>query len=231
MTDQRDIFLEREGDGFFGRNRAHLTPDLERPSTTHLIEFLRSAGVVIAHATEIGCGNGAELLKLCTAFGCEGTGIEPSAQAVNDGNRIAAQRGGRMTIHRGTAESLPLLDESSDLVLFGFCLYLVDRRLLLPAMGEAYRVLRTGGFLAIVDFDPAQQHRRAYAHHDGLWSFKQDYARIPLSTGLFSLAAKYSLSHAGDGFDPDSHERVGLSILYKEPDPYAIWQEAGKGAG
>lgn len=229
MTSQRDIFLESEGDDFFGRNRAHLTPDMARPSTDRLIEFLKSANTAIAHATEVGCGNGAELLKLCTALDCEGTGIEPSAQAVDDGNRMASQRRGRMTIHRGTAESLPLPDESSDLLLFGFCLYLVDRRLLLPAMGEAYRVLRPGGFLAIVDFDPARQHRRAYAHHDGLWSFKQDYSRIPLSTGLFSLAAKYALSHAGDGFDTDSDERVGLSILYKEPDPYAIWQKADEG--
>lgn len=230
MTIQRDVFLESEGDGFFDRNRAHLSPDLARPSTTMLIDFLSGAGAKIALTTEIGCGNGAELVKLCKALGCEGVGIEPSAQAVADGNRMAANRGLPITLHRGTAETLPLADESSDLVLFGFCLYLVDRKHLLPAMGEAYRVLRPGGYLAIVDFDPARQHRRAYAHHKGLWSYKQDYSRIPLATGLFSLAAKYPLTHAGNGFDADSDERVGLSIFYKESAPYPVWQDADKGA-
>ncbi|MCA0207473.1 MAG: class I SAM-dependent methyltransferase [Proteobacteria bacterium] len=227
MTDQRDIFLKSEGDGFFGRNRAQLLPDKERPSTTRLIEFLRETKGPVRHVTEIGCGNGSELLKICTALECEGTGFEPSGEAVADGNRMAAELGQRMTLFRGTAEDLPLPDESSDVLLFGFCLYLVDRRLLLPAMGEAYRVLRPGGFLAIVDFDPAQQHRRAYAHHDGLWSYKQDYSRIPLATGLYSLAAKVPMSHAGDGFEADADERVALNILYKEPAPYPMWQAPG----
>lgn len=131
-----------------------------------------------------------------------------------------------MTLVRGTAECLPLADESTDLLLFGFCLYLVDRHHLLPAMAEAHRVLKPGGFLAIVDFDPSQPHRRIYAHHEGLWSYKQDYARIPLATGLYSLAAKTPLSHSGAGFGEDPDERIALTVLYKEPAPYALWSSA-----
>ena len=226
MTRQRDTFLSSEGDGFFDRNRAALSPDRDRPSTSRLIEFLRAADATIRHATEVGCGNGAELVKLCAALGCEGTGIEPSARAVADGNRMAIELDQAMTLVRGTAECLPLADESTDLLLFGFCLYLVDRHHLLPAMAEAHRVLKPGGFLAIVDFDPSQPHRRIYAHHEGLWSYKQDYARIPLATGLYSLAAKTPLSHSGAGFGEDPDERIALTVLYKEPAPYALWSSA-----
>jgi adenylyltransferase/sulfurtransferase len=40
-----------------------------------------------------------------------------------------------------------------DLVLFGFCLYLVDRKLISRVVAEADRVLKDTGFLGIVDFD------------------------------------------------------------------------------
>lgn len=226
MPSQRDIFLASEGDSFFSRNREKLNPGQDRPATNHLIEFLARAGRPIDSVTEIGCGNGSELLKICAALNCEGVGVEPSAEAIAHGSQLASEMKIAAKLVQGTAESLPQPDESADVVLFGFCLYLIDRRLLLPAMGEAYRILKPGGFLAIVDFDPAANHRRAYAHHRGLWSFKQDYSRIPLATGLFSLAAKIPLSHAGDGFEPSSDERVALTILYKEPDPYPVWTEA-----
>ncbi len=226
MTTQRSTFLDGEGDEFFRRNKEHLSLASDRPATNHLISFLKDLEEVPRHVVEVGCGNGSELFKICSALDCEGSGIEPSGEAVDAGNQLAIDLGIRAELSRGTAEEIPLADETADVVLFGFCLYLLDRRFLLPAMGEAFRVIRPGGFLAIVDFDPSHRHQRSYQHRPGVWSYKQDYAAIPLSTGLFTISAKYPMSHAGDGPAEDPDERIALTILRKEKTPYPKWRTA-----
>jgi len=208
---QKEEFLGGEGNGWFQRNRAALA----RPSPVRE----RFAQRVAAHLSgpaakvlEVGAGQGTNLAALGAISPIEAHGLEPSAEAVAAGRREHAQ----LDLRRGTADQLPYEDEAFDLVWFGFCLYLVDRRLLFRCVAEADRVLRPGGLLALVDFDPDVPCRRSYSHRAGVWSYKMDYAGLFLANPEYRLLEKQSASHAGIGWVVDPQERIALWICRKD---------------
>lgn len=217
---QSEIFLNGEADNWYQRNQAALDGSAGHSSSSvyldidYLCQTLHSFKSGISNALEIGCCNGAKLERICERLECSGRGIDPSGLAVSEGNQRLAGRNIQLNV--GTASRLPYDTSSFDLVYFGFCLYLQDRQYLLAAFSEADRVLRSGGFLAITDFDPMTRHAKPYHHKTGVFSFKQDYAQIVTATGLYSLAYKHSFSHHQNFFEQDSDERVSTQILYKE---------------
>ena len=223
MTSQSDMFLEGEGDNYFRRNKPTLDSVVtaygnETSEVDWLCRALTPFQEQIHSVLEIGCANGAKLERMCSALGAKGAGIDPSALAVADGNQRLQD--GKIRLHTGTASSLPFEPQSFDFVYFGFCLYLLDRHDLFPAMSEADRVLKNGGFIAITDFDPIQQHKRPYHHKEGIFSYKQDYSKLLLGSGMYFLVSKTSFSHRWPYFDADGGERVSTSLLFKEIDAY-----------
>lgn len=222
---QDSIFKEDEGDRWYCRNKANL--DNQNASDQQfsvdinfLSKLLEPFHSNIHKILEIGCSNGRKLQSLCHLFGASGNGIDPSSLAVADGNERMSEIPVRLTC--GTADSLPFESGKFDLVYFGFCLYLLDRNTLLQAIAEADRVLKRGGFLAITDFDPGTMQKRPYVHREGIFSYKQDYSKFYLDNGLYYLIAKNSFSHRQAFFDPVIDERLSVSLLYKETDPYPL---------
>jgi len=175
----------------------------------------------IGSILEIGCSNGIKLKKLCETLNAEGRGIDPSPQAVGSGNSLfKTQKRDKLELRVGTAHCLPYEDQSFDLVFFGFCLYLVDRTHLFKAVAEADRVLKPGGFLAILDFDPIHRHKRPYHHKEGIFTYKHQYSNLFTASGHYYLVAKESFSHAENFFSKDPNERISVNVLYKEIDAY-----------
>jgi len=224
MANQTKTFMEEEGDNYFRRNKATLESAAAKWGEQFsdidwihhcLAPFRNEIGSIL----EVGCANGSKLARICNLIEARGSGIDPSQLAVAEGNRKLGDGG--IELHAGTASKLPFENQSFDLVYFGFCLYLVDRQDLLPAVAEADRVLRNGGFLAITDFDPIHQHKRPYHHKAGVFSFKQDYSKLFTASGMYSLVAKTSFSHHQPSFDPDGNERVSTTLLFKEMDAYS----------
>lgn len=224
---QDDIFKKDEGDRWYDRNKNYLDSQDSSDSIPHDVLSLRNWLMPfrgkIRRILEIGCSNGKKLEVLCQMLDASGAGIEPSSQAVNDGNQ--RMQGVPACLICGTAETLPFESHSFDLVYFGFCLYLLDRSTLLQALAEADRVLRKGGFLAVTDFDPGVMHKRPYVHRPGVFSYKQDYTKIYTESGLYYLASKAAFSHRQNFFDPVVDERISLCLLYKEIDPYPNQEE------
>lgn len=208
MSSQKSVFLNGEGDRYLRRNLPALNHG-DIPDGVRLFSrYVRPGGRIL----EIGCATGVRLAQLRSLVSCEAWGIDPSAEATAIGTGTYSG----VKLSTGTADQLPYDDEFFDLVIFGFCLYLVDRPLLTRTMAEADRVLRPGGFLGITDFDVKTPVKRPYSHAAGVWSYKLDYGGLFASLPHFVMAEKISGSHASNEFTFDTQERVATWVLAKD---------------
>ena len=218
---QSKIFIEGEGDSYFQRNLENIESSIDKYCIQKLIETLSSFKGDIHTIVEIGCSSGVKLRRLCDYFEASGEGIDPSSKAIevgNQENKLGKIKSIRLQV--GTADALPFENQSVDLVFFGFCLYLLDRSDIYKAVAEADRILKSGGFIAILDFDPNGRSKNPYSHKAGIFSYKNSYADLFTAIGHYYLVSKCSMSHSNTSFALDNYDRVALQVLHKEHDAY-----------
>lgn len=212
---QKDVFLTGEGDAWFQRNSKKLAEtDGVSDMVLNAIKFVELPG--LSRVLEIGCADGTRLELLKSNFPDAGCfGIDPSEDAVRTGKEKY-----RHNLQVGTADSLPFEKDFFNLILFGFSLYLCDRKDLFKIAYEADRCLCEGGYLILKDFYPPFPYRNAYVHRDGVSSYKMDYSRMfkwnPAYTEIFRVIS----SHQGYIQRDVPDERIGVTILHKN-DVYA----------
>ena len=105
-------------------------------------------------------------------FNAECYGIDPSDKAV------AAARANGINAQQGTADTLPFDSQSTDVLILGFCLYLCYSEDFFSIGHEADRVLRSPGWLVIMDFHSRMAQAKNYHHREGLNSYKIDYRKL-----------------------------------------------------
>lgn len=175
MVKQKEIFLQSEGDAWFIRNQQRVAgrklPD-EDALLRELIDFFPINGDGAVKVLEVGCGDGTRLAWIKNNLNAECYGVEPSEQAVS------AARAKGINALQGTADVLPFDSQSFDIVIFGFCLYLCDREDLFRIASEADRVLRSPGWLMMLDFFSPKPRARVYHHRPGVQSYKMDYRTL-----------------------------------------------------
>jgi len=213
---QAATFLNGEGDAWYARNHRGSTADAV--DVSYLKTVLRPFASQIESVLDIGCSHGGKCHDLATFLDAKAFGIDPSSAAIDRANQLYASGDWQV----GVAHQLPYPDQSFQVVIVGFCLYLVDRIHLYRCISEVDRVLVSGGFLGIVDFHPQHPHRRPYHHVDGLYTYKSNYDQCFTATGLYTMIGKQSFSHHGPSFELDQNERISVSVCYKEPDPYPL---------
>ncbi len=101
---------------------------------------------------DLGCGAGTDLLIAAQMVGPEGkaTGIDMTEAMVDRVRKSAAEMGlDNVDVHEGLIESLPLEDESVDVVISNGVIDLVPEKD--AVFSEIWRVLRSGGRLQIAD--------------------------------------------------------------------------------
>jgi SAM-dependent methyltransferase len=204
-NDQKDIFLGSEGDAWYARNVERLhdaRPDI-------VLSTLEDMKIEPKSVLEIGCSNGYRLEWIRERFGGAGFGIEPSKRAIEDGKR----RFPSLTLEVGTADRLPFADGQFDVVIFGFCLYLVDPRLHFRCVAEADRVLGEGGMLVIYDFIEPVPYYNEYAHRAGVRSHKMEFSRLFLASPAYRLLRRNLVPSDGVVAKPD--ETIGVDVLAK----------------
>jgi ubiquinone/menaquinone biosynthesis C-methylase UbiE len=207
-SEQKEVFLQGEGNAWYQRNRSHIDA-LSQTATDPVVNCLQKMDLAAPKILEIGAANGWRLHILRQLYP-QATlcGIEPSAQAIADAPS------GIDDIKQGTAEILPWKDNSFDLLIYGFCLYLCDRKDLFRIAAEADRVLCDGGKIIIYDFYPTTPYHNNYTHYEGLNSYKMDYSRLFLGNPAYSLEELKSMPHPGSsGKDPDN--TVAIIVLKK----------------
>jgi ubiquinone/menaquinone biosynthesis C-methylase UbiE len=219
--DQTSLFESDEGNAWFRRNRH----GLQHSGTSFEVETIKDVlggfRGDINSVLEIGCGDGRKVETMAAFFQANGAGIDPSTEAVAAGSERLRDSGSTtVVLSVGTADNLPFATGQFDLVHFGFSLYVVSRERIYASLAQADRVLRAGGFLTIFDFDPSAMHRRSYVHQPSIFSYKARYDEWFVGTGHYHLVAKRSFSHASNEFSTDENERVAITILYKEAQPY-----------
>lgn len=212
---QDDIFFHSEGNRWFSRNKPALM-DEQRLAHDPVLKILQLVDLRPENMLEIGASNGYRLHELRTRFKCKATAVEPSQEAIDDGQG----RYPGITFLQGVACDLPIEDdEQFDLVIVNFVFHWIDRATLLRSVAETDRVLKDGGYLIIGDFYPAYPERVTYHHlpESNVWTYKQNYSEIFLATHLYDLMAFLVLDHSSHQIQPviETGNRSQVALLRK----------------
>ncbi|MBA2955588.1 methyltransferase domain-containing protein [Nocardioides sp. MAH-18] len=134
---------------------------------------------------DVGCGSGFHLPWLAATAGAV-IGVEPHADLVALARR-RTRRLAHVTVHQGTAQSLPLPDASVDVVHARWAYFFGPG--CEPGLAELDRVVRRGGTAYVIDNDASRStfgswFRRGYPDVDPVaverfWS-TQGWTRIPV---------------------------------------------------
>jgi ubiquinone/menaquinone biosynthesis C-methylase UbiE len=203
---QKEVFLNGEGNAWFERNKC----GFDRASDP-VVSAVKRLDIHAQSVLEIGCSTGARLECLRETLNAECHGIEPSDAAV----RYGMDKNPLLHLLQGSADHLPYRENSFELVIFGFCLYLCDSNEYFAIAREADRVLKDKGHLVIFDFTSPIPYVVPYSHYPGIYSHKLNWS------GMFTwhpayrlLAREYTEHNEQRSFHPN--ERITVDILRKD---------------
>lgn len=211
MKEQKKIFLESEANNWFARNKsASRFKQQEDLIAVNVNKYEINPQRIL----EIGCASGIKLNYLQELTSATCYGIDPSSSAIGE----AKEKFPKLQLQVGTADELNYEDGFFDVIIFGFCLYLCDRKDLFKIAYEADRCLKKGGYIFIKDHITDMPYKNKYAHAEGLFSYKMNYPQMFLWNPAYSLINHEVYTFEGYKGIDKMDDRVVLSMLLKSGD-------------
>ena len=205
MKSQKDIFLEYEGDRWLERNSIEKSEYIDPLSKTlDSIPLKKSSKI---NVLEVGCGHGFRLSKLNLLKKWSVFGIDPSSNSITNSRKL------NINALKATADKIPFDDNFFDLVIFGFCLYLCDRKDLFKISSEINRVLKIQSWLLIHDFWYPSYKKVNYIHNHEIYSHKDDLSKMFTWHPFYTLFSHKIEHHSTHSHTDDMDEWVGISLL------------------
>ena len=208
---QDAAFEAGEADAYWRRNQHNIANlELRQDFPVSLITAHRLQPQSVL---EVGAADGYRLQWIHYLLHPERTvAVEPSAEAIAYGRSVAPW------IHflQSTAADMDLHGEQFNLVIVHYVLHWVDRSRLMRSVANIDEAVNDGGYLLIGDFYPDNRTKVPYHHKPGLYTFKQDYARLFCETGLYHAVAMLTSGHGDkDVRDAPEQERYACWLLRK----------------
>lgn len=153
-------------------------------------EFKKKFLNPLASTTDLGCGNGRNLLYLSKTYGMRGTGFDISNEAVAQANERAKQLGVPVVCSvQSIAEPIPLADNSQTIVLDMMTSHFLNKEERVALRNEIVRILKPDGFLFFKTFlrDGDQHAERLLRESPGNEEGTYIHPRIGVAEHVFTI--------------------------------------------
>ena len=211
LSFQKKIFLKKEADKMFIRNIfLYKNKNYKNEKLSKLIlNFYKgnNAKKNTNSILEIGCGDGSRLEYLSTQLKKKFYGLDPSKKSI-----FKARKKG-IIARIGTADILPYKNKFFEMVIFGFCLYLVDDEDLFKIITETDRVLNDKGVVVIYDFISKNPKYYNYKHYKNIFSRHMDYKKFFMTHPSYKLILEKKFLYHKNMVN--SHTNVSISFIIK----------------
>jgi len=173
MTNNKKYFLKNGGDKYHSRNKKKII-DFKKELLCKKIEnSIKKIKQKKINVLEVGCGDAQRLIYLKKRFqSINFFGIDPSSEAIKN------KKKSNINLSKSTADKLPFKESFFDIIIYGFCLYLVDDQDLIKIVLEAERVTKKKSLIIIYDFYSKNLTYKKYKHKNGVFIRKMDYSKI-----------------------------------------------------
>jgi cyclopropane fatty-acyl-phospholipid synthase-like methyltransferase len=164
MINQDKVYLDKEADDFFERNKYNFDnlPTKKKDLVDNFEQYIVSKS--ISNVLEIGCHIGDLLNYSVEKFEAQnGFGIEPSGNAVEEGNNRFSQK---CRFIKGVASQDDVFDNipACDLVIVNDVFCWISRESILRSVANIDEHIRDSGYLIIRDFLPSSFIRNQNRH-------------------------------------------------------------------
>jgi SAM-dependent methyltransferase len=175
-----------------------------------------------ATAVDVGCGEGAQTLVLAERFGFDVLGVDPVPRHVE----VARAAGARC--EHGSAEALPVADESVDLIWCRDVITLVAD--LDVVFAEMHRVLRPGGralvyLMLVTDLLEPEEAARLYSDELVPTSMDAEHVEAAMTRAGLSIGERIEIGSEWGERAEEETGKPGRRLLWaarllREPDRY-----------